>query len=1051
MNSHKFDAVIFDLDGVITQTALVHGHAWKEMFDNYLKGREEKYGEPFKPFTHADDYLPYVDGKPRYKGVADFLASRNIDIPYGDPGDPPEKETVCGLGNQKNVAFNEVLKRDGVKVYDSTFQLIKNLRSEGIKVGVASSSKNCKPVLEVAGLIELFDTRVDGVVSIELNLKGKPEPDIFTTACDNVGVTYDKAVIVEDAVSGVQAGKNGNFGLTLGIAREENVSELYANGADIVVTDIEELGGIDAINHWFTEGVEKDNWTLKYLDYNEGKENTRESLLAVGNGYFATRGALEETKASDMNYPGTYMAGLYNKLDSEVSGKTITNEDFVNCPNWLITSFKINDNPWIDLNEVEIVSISRYLSLQEGVLYKEMTIRDDQGNETLISSKRFVSMANSHTGAMQYSMTPLNYSAKVQLRTGLDGNLQNAGVKRYQQLNQDHLKPLSNREQDDKISLLVETTTTGTQIATVAKVHALADNTEVNYYHETIGDGEVYTYLEANLEKNEKLGFEKVLSIYTSKADDVDDPMNSAWNDVSVSQDFDELLEESRKEWDSYWKDMDMLIEGDRYAQKIIRIHIYHLLVTASKNSVKYDFGIPPRGLHGEAYRGHIFWDELYLLPFYFMHLPDVARSCLEYRYKRLDAARQNARENGYEGAMFPWQSGSDGSEESQVIHLNPVSGEWDPDYSSLQRHISIAIAYNIWGYIHYTNDYQYLKEQGAELFLDICKFWVSKAEYDASDQRYHIDRVMGPDEFHEKYPDADHGGLKDNAYTNIMVVWLLNRAFEYINYLKEENNKAILSRLELDDEVLNKWKDIASKMSIPVSDEGIIAQFEGYFDLKEVDWDVYKEKYEDIHRMDRVLKAEGESPDEFKVSKQADLLMAYYLLDPEDVDALIKDLGYHLPAHYLKKNYDYYLKRTSHGSTLSRVVHAYLANSLGDKTLAWKFYMEALGSDINDIQGGTTGEGIHVGVMGGTILEVLTAFAGIRFNKEVLDVYPNIPEMWKKVAFNFYFKENYYTFELSSGKLKVFVESVDNKKVKINVKGNNLEIEPLVWNEFDV
>lgn len=252
MKKHFFQAVIFDLDGVITRTALVHSSAWCEMFNNYLKYREKKYGEPFRECTHLNDYLPYIDGKPRYKGVESFLESRGIQIPYGDPSDRPDNETICGLGNKKNSFFNKVLARDGIEVYDSTISLIRQLKSEGIKTGVASSSKNCRMVLVKAGLIDLFETLVDGEVSARLGLKGKPEPDIFTTACDNLGVLYDRTIIVEDAVSGVQAGKKANFGLVIGIAREGNEDELRKNGADIVVEDISDLGGIEALDEWFT-------------------------------------------------------------------------------------------------------------------------------------------------------------------------------------------------------------------------------------------------------------------------------------------------------------------------------------------------------------------------------------------------------------------------------------------------------------------------------------------------------------------------------------------------------------------------------------------------------------------------------------------------------------------------------------------------------------------------------------------------------------------------------------------------------------------------------
>ncbi len=252
MNKYSFDAVIFDLDGVITQTAKVHSLAWKRMFDDYLRLRQQKYGEIYKAFTHDNDYLPFVDGKPRYNGVESFLVSRNIHLSFGNPSDSPDVESICGLGNMKDRTFNTILSNDGVQVYDSTVEIIRKLRNLGMPLGVASSSKNCKQILQAVGLLELFGTRVDGVISAELNLKGKPEPDIFLTACDNLQVDYMKTIIVEDAVSGVQAGAKGNFGFVLGIARENNEIELMKNGADRVIRDFSEIS-IDVLDQWFVK------------------------------------------------------------------------------------------------------------------------------------------------------------------------------------------------------------------------------------------------------------------------------------------------------------------------------------------------------------------------------------------------------------------------------------------------------------------------------------------------------------------------------------------------------------------------------------------------------------------------------------------------------------------------------------------------------------------------------------------------------------------------------------------------------------------------------
>lgn len=248
----SFDAAIFDLDGVVTKTAVVHAAAWKEMFDEYLKLREQRDGEPFKEFTYEQDYLTYVDGKPRYEGVKSFLESRGIDIPFGESTDSVENETVCGVGNRKNIKFREVLEKDGVAVYPAAVELIKDLKAKGVRIGVASSSKNCQFILQSAQIEGLFETRVDGVVSVELGLKGKPNGDIFVKAAQNVGAVPSEAIVFEDAVSGVQAGKNGGFKLVVGIARENNEQELKSNGADVVVTSFEGVS-VDVLEQWFKE------------------------------------------------------------------------------------------------------------------------------------------------------------------------------------------------------------------------------------------------------------------------------------------------------------------------------------------------------------------------------------------------------------------------------------------------------------------------------------------------------------------------------------------------------------------------------------------------------------------------------------------------------------------------------------------------------------------------------------------------------------------------------------------------------------------------------
>jgi len=1035
MNKYLFQAVIFDLDGVITKTALVHSASWKEMFNDYLRYRDKEYGEAFREFTHIDDYLPFVDGKPRYKGVASFLESRGIDIPFGDPSDPGDRETVCGLGNKKNDFFNSILDRDGVEVYESTVQLVKDLKKAGIRIGVASSSKNCEQVLETAGLMDYFETRVDGVVSAEIGLQGKPEPDIFTTACDNLGVEYEGSVVVEDAVSGVQAGRKGNFGLTLGVAREGNQHELKINGADIVVEDLEEIGGLEGINDWFVHGLEREKWSISFHDYDTDKEKSREALLTTGNGYFGTRGAMEESQAGKFNYPGTYMAGLFNRRTSKVAGRDIENEDFVNCPNWLPLSFKPEGGNWFEPNTQRILNISRRLDFRNGLLCKEITVEDEDGRQTLVRSKRIVSMANPEMAAISYSINPLNYSGAVTFKASLNGAIINEGVERYRQLDQKHLEAVSEGGKDNLIYVQVRTNQSGIIIAEAARLDVYTDDKKVS---PSIQIKTEPAYAEASfsieVELNQIIRLEKLVSIKNSIKDEGGDLLGTVKSAAASAGDFSEIEKLSQEAWDELWNKADICIEGDRYAQKLVRMHIYHLFVTTSPHNSKLDFGIPPRGLHGEAYRGHIFWDELYILPFYNIHLPEVSRAVLHYRYKRLDKAREYALEYGYGGAMYPWQSGSDGREETQIVHLNPVSGEWGEDYSSLQRHISIAIAYNIWQYYWTAADDEFICGKGGEIFFEICRFWISKTSLN-EDGRYSIDKVMGPDEFHESYPGATEGGLRDNAYTNIMVAWLLRKAFWLVDEYGNDILGEMMERISLGKKELSDWKVIAGKLKLVISNEGIISQFDGYFDLEELDWEAYRAKYDNIHRLDRILKAEGKSPDDYKLAKQPDTLMCFYALDRDIVAGILEDLGYDPVTDLLERNFDYYIERCSHGSTLSRIVHACLASQIGKPELAWNMYMEALESDLVDIQGGTTGEGIHAGVMGGTLMYIINSIAGISFHEEYLRIKPNMIARWKKISFDFAFRKNYYTFEISSSKLKLVCDNADTVNVEVNGK----------------
>lgn len=236
-----FDAVLFDLDGVLTDTAKIHAACWKRMFDDFLRERAAEKNEPFKPFDIRTDYKLYVDGKARFDGVQSFLESRGIHLPYGEPASPPNGETICGLGNRKDGMVKEAIESEGVEAYEGSVAFVRHLRNRGIKTAVVSASSNCEAVLRSAGIADLFDVRVDGEVASQLNLAGKPAPDTFLKAAEELGVPPNRAVVVEDAISGVQAGRDGGFGLVVGVDRKGDAESLWENGADIVVNDLGEM------------------------------------------------------------------------------------------------------------------------------------------------------------------------------------------------------------------------------------------------------------------------------------------------------------------------------------------------------------------------------------------------------------------------------------------------------------------------------------------------------------------------------------------------------------------------------------------------------------------------------------------------------------------------------------------------------------------------------------------------------------------------------------------------------------------------------------------
>jgi trehalose/maltose hydrolase-like predicted phosphorylase len=793
-------------------------------------------------------------------------------------------------------------------------------------------------------------------------------------------------------------------------------------------------------------------WSLVYEGFDPAQERLRETLCTLGNGYFATRGAAPESPAGPTHYPGTYLAGCYNRLPSVIDGRTLEHEDLVNAPNWLPLAFRCPGSPWLSLPIVEVLAYRQELDLRHGVLLRDMRVRDSAGRTTRVQSVRLVHMADPHLAALETTITPEDWSGPLEIRAALDGRVVNSLVGRYRHLANQHLAPVETAAVgDDGVALKVRTCQSEILIAQAARIRVFRGDRRVGDVGSVFEEpGYVARDTVVEVEAGTPVRVEKVAALYTSRDRAISECGLEARTAIGRAGSFDELLQTHARAWEHLWWTFGMELEVDAdpvtpgngalATNALVRLHIFHLLQTASPHTRDLDVGVLARGLHGEAYRGHVFWDELFVFPFLNLRMPEITRALLLYRYRRLGEARVAARAAGYRGAMFPWQSGSNGREETDTQFFNPRSGRWMADHSHLQRHVGAAIAYNVWQYYEVTGDLEFLVDYGAEMLLDMARFWASATTYDPRLERYEIRGMMGPDEYHDRYPGADRFGLNNNAYTNVMAAWVLARAGAVLDVLPTNVRRRLVDRLAITDRELAEWDTISRRMRLVFHADGILSQFEGYETLKEFDWEGYRQRYGHLYRLDFILEAEGDSTNAYKLSKQPDVLMLFYLFSFRELQALFERLGYPFDDQTMPRTISYYYARSAHDSSLSRVADSWVL-ARADRPGSWDVFMEALVTDVADIQGGTTPEGIHLGAMAGTVDLLQRCYTGIELRGDVLRLSPRLPKALRRLRLFVRYRGQSLELELTGDAVEVNAAHCCAPAIRLAINGETYEV----------
>ena len=745
------------------------------------------------------------------------------------------------------------------------------------------------------------------------------------------------------------------------------------------------------------------NWILAETEFKTKYLSKYEVAMALGNGYLGIRSATEEPYLNETR--NTFVAGTFNRFDDgEVT-------ELPNTADVTGMKFEFNGTPF-DLAQGEVKSYCRTLNVRTGELQRKIIWSHKLTGDIQLDFYRFVSMDNLHVIGQRVEITPLEKKLKIKIESGIDGQMTNSGVS--------HFSDGKKRFFDQQYMQLVQTTTESNIKFVVNSCHDFHGENEKYTSQIRIDRRQIFQELYRNADVLEKVVIDKISTIHSSRDNSVDtesvDLESFSLEELKkmVTTGFDKLFEDSVKVWQKkVWDKSSITIQSeDDFDQLVIRLAQYHLFVMTPSHDNR--MSVAAKGLSGEGYKGHVFWDtEIFILPYFTFSHPEIARKLLEYRYLSLDGAHEKAALNGYKGAMFPWESAwlEDGEVTPVWGAADIVTGEQTKILSGfIEHHITADIAYAVWQYFEITQDHDFMDRYGYEIIFDTAIFWSSRLEWSEEKKEYHINDVIGADEYKEH--------VNNNAYTNYMAHFNILLAIKYYDKLKIKNEEIydeLNKKMDLG-KYIGLWGDIKKSTYLPQENEdGLIPQDDTFLSKEIIDLTQYKQSETigalfDDYNLEQV--------NQMQVTKQADVMALFFLLEDR------------FSVETKRKNWDYYEEKTTHDSSLSLAIHSVLASDMEDEKLAYQMFSKAARIDFGRNMK-SCDAGIHAASVGGIWLSVVNGFGGVRMLDGKLRIEPHLPPQWDKLVFPVIWHGDRLIVEASRDYFTVINETKINKNIE--------------------